>query len=127
MSSDLALQEIPFAERNNRQKPEEDKEASSQTASLSRKTSKKYGAERASIPHKTQPKLQSGASSHRGSIASKRGTRVPKLNHASSISSVMTSSTATLVPPLTNRASQPERQMYRNAQYASSTRKVKPS
>jgi len=29
MSSDLALQEIPFAERNNRQKPEEDKETQS--------------------------------------------------------------------------------------------------
>jgi len=26
MSSDLVLQEIPIAERNNRQKPEEDKE-----------------------------------------------------------------------------------------------------
>jgi hypothetical protein len=57
MSSDLPLSEIPFAERNNRQKPEEDKEASSHVTSLSRKASKKsYGVERASNPHKTLPK-----------------------------------------------------------------------
>ena len=53
----LVLQEIPLAERNNRQKPEEDKEISAKPESLSRKGSKKsYGIERTSNPHKTLPK-----------------------------------------------------------------------
>jgi hypothetical protein len=105
------LQEIPLAERNNRQKPEEDNQISSKPESLSRKASKKsYGIERASNPHKTLPKTQMGNLSHRTSITSKRST---KLKHTSSISSVVTANES-IQAPMTTREARPEPPMYKN-------------